>query len=769
MPYDIGEESEIDSNPIELEGRAQSIKTPELIARDVFPTEAWAFEDPDTNTNPKMILLDPWVFDGLAHRRVSSRNTVLTGAVDSNGNPNILQEVDTIGQVELLGTTTPVEITYADGFLEGEINYSQRITTDIEPANWVDLAGSRRHYLFADHNSGTITYDKTIVKPQYGQAFDKTKHSLLHMETELQDEYGNTWTASGATQSDVQKKFDTYSYVFDGANDYLQCTQINPSGQPFTIEFWFRTDADDSRQYLMGGDTSLFVDLRGDVAGDYLNYYISGSGGAWDLANPAVGVRTIIKETWYHFVLEWDGGFYRFYLNGVLDSSVTTTTPNFPIHDLQIGNYHSHATNGFDGYIDEVRITIGNCRYGEAFTPSEAPFTEDAVWFDTQAQKMKVGGPTAGFTDKTYCFLGEAIADRRDAALLHFNGDDNGTDWWDDLIDEYGNKWTFGGTAKIEADDGTNTPKFDAGFLYLDGNSDNVETTEITSLGSGPWTAECWWHTRDILQDNQTVFTLLNGSAYGVLVRFDTTGADQLELYLSSDGASWDIANASLGTETVWANNTWYHIRLEFDGTDYKIYVNGVEDISVTNPSTICPITIIRLGKHGGGTVSWLNGGIDEFRLTVGHTRYGAAFTPDTAAFVKDGCINEAISYGFANNYYETGWINRSDWTNVHMGSDKTKNVDSNVQHNLNRDLRDLNVQSFISRSGSWADAHNIGIYADANGANSLGTCLQEVSPNAIKVHTGTTGTGFMEDNGTLIVVNTENWYYNNVVQRKVG
>ncbi len=60
MPYDIGDETEIDSNPIELEGRAQSIKTPELIARDVFPTEAWEFEDPDTNTNPKMILLDPW-------------------------------------------------------------------------------------------------------------------------------------------------------------------------------------------------------------------------------------------------------------------------------------------------------------------------------------------------------------------------------------------------------------------------------------------------------------------------------------------------------------------------------------------------------------------------------------------------------------------------------------------------------------------------------------------------------------------------------------
>ena len=78
MPYDIGDETEIDSNPIELEGRAQSIKTPELIARDVFPTEAWEFEDPDTNTKPKMILLDPWDLN-IEH------DVIVDGTITGNG------------------------------------------------------------------------------------------------------------------------------------------------------------------------------------------------------------------------------------------------------------------------------------------------------------------------------------------------------------------------------------------------------------------------------------------------------------------------------------------------------------------------------------------------------------------------------------------------------------------------------------------------------------------------------------------------------------
>lgn len=112
---------------------------------------------------------------------------------------------------------------------------------------------------------------------------------------------------------------------------------------------------------------------------------------------------------------------------------------------------------------------------------------------------------------------------------------------------------------------------------------------------------------------------------------------------------------------------------------------------------------------------------------------------------------------------YITGWINRSDWTNVHMGSTTTKNVDSNLTHNLNANLSELIIKVFISTDGTDANSFEMttdGSYGHDPGF-SVGCTTYQVSTNAIKLQTGTGGAGhILSDAGVKTFLNTQDYYY---------
>jgi hypothetical protein len=105
---------------------------------------------------------------------------------------------------------------------------------------------------------------------------------------------------------------------------------------------------------------------------------------------------------------------------------------------------------------------------------------------------------------------------------------------------------------------------------------------------------------------------------------------------------------------------------------------------------------------------------------------------------------------------YDTGWINRSDWTNVHLGSDTTLNTDSNVTHNLNAPLASLLVQVWCSTDGTDANAFLVHDYS----AGVVGAQVRQVDLNNIEVHTG--AVGFYQSNGSggVNTIDTEDYYY---------
>lgn len=110
---------------------------------------------------------------------------------------------------------------------------------------------------------------------------------------------------------------------------------------------------------------------------------------------------------------------------------------------------------------------------------------------------------------------------------------------------------------------------------------------------------------------------------------------------------------------------------------------------------------------------------------------------------------------------YDTGWINRSDWTNVHLGSDTTLNTDSNVTHNLNAPLSDLLVKVFVSTDGTDANSMEVGQESGGYSAGAeYGITVYQIDLNSVKVQTGAEGLVYNNDSGTAIAIDTENWYY---------
>jgi hypothetical protein len=113
---------------------------------------------------------------------------------------------------------------------------------------------------------------------------------------------------------------------------------------------------------------------------------------------------------------------------------------------------------------------------------------------------------------------------------------------------------------------------------------------------------------------------------------------------------------------------------------------------------------------------------------------------------------------------YDTGWINRSDWSDVQMGSVTIKNTNSNVNHKLKTNLSDLLVRVLISTDGTDANSFEVlnswrrwSTDADVH----FGCQPRQVDKDNIIIHTGTSGFRYIKTaDGNSISIGSSDWYY---------
>ena len=109
------------------------------------------------------------------------RQTALSGGVDANGYANFISAGTGLA-CNLSVTTAPVILTFANGFgVQGQVDYIGSITSEMI-GYWSSLPAYNTSFLSIDRNSstGALTSSQTLIPPQYGQFYDRTKATLLH-------------------------------------------------------------------------------------------------------------------------------------------------------------------------------------------------------------------------------------------------------------------------------------------------------------------------------------------------------------------------------------------------------------------------------------------------------------------------------------------------------------------------------------------------------------------------------------------------------------
>lgn len=195
------------------------------------------------------------------------------------------------------------------------------------------------------------------------------------------EQRGHSYTYAGAiTTETVQFKFGASSiYCNGGVLKFTDHADFDFQTDNFTIEGFLRSTTIAAGLGSIIGKmaaTTSFAPfyLYRDTA--TIKFSASSNGSSFDMCN-GVTVGTIAANTWYHFAIVRFGGNIICYLGGVQGSSTASSAVmKLNTTALCVGA-NEDASNPFNGYLDEIRITKGCARYTTAFTPPAAAFPDE--------------------------------------------------------------------------------------------------------------------------------------------------------------------------------------------------------------------------------------------------------------------------------------------------------------------------------------------------------------------------------------------------------
>ena len=371
---------------------------------------------------------------------------------------------------------------------------------------------------------------------------------LLHMDgsngsTTFTDSSSNALsvTANGGAQiSTAQSKFGGASGAFNGTAGNLTIPYNNAfdfGTGDFTVEGWFyfaNLASPAIQTLIMLGDGA---NGSGPVTNGWaLLYRPTGqiSLYSYDGTNEyqySTSGLSLTPNTWYFVAVSRAANVLKIFVDGVAYYTGTVTQSFSAVNTanplrIGLGYYGPGAsyTNPeyFPGYIDDVRITKGICRYNSSFTPPTAPFSNSPpnTWYD-----------------------------------LSGNGN---------------NATLVNGPTYSSANGGT---------IGFDGINDAVVIPISSSLQSSFFTDDVWIKFNNT--SNQMIFSSLYqgyGTVSGtVFILYNNTYVFQSRL---NNSCCQDLAYGS-GNIGVWIN-----FSITWDGTVKKLYCNGVLVASQTISGT---------------------------------------------------------------------------------------------------------------------------------------------------------------------------------------
>ncbi|MBU2650650.1 MAG: LamG domain-containing protein [Bacteroidetes bacterium] len=375
---------------------------------------------------------------------------------------------------------------------------------------------------------------------------------------------------------------------FAGDNDYISITGLSSNGfSGITIEAWvyphsFNDPVPDARISNVAGHNDASSLLRigdshpGELEDNDIPQFVvtTGSGN-----KKCTGTTQMLVNKWYHIAGTYDGSNLRIYVNGILEKTVAHTgNITNGMSTMEIGG--SGTERYFDGLMDEVRI------WNDARTQDEI----------RQNMYREIISPGSDLV--AYYKLNETTG----TTAIDTKGSFNGT-----LTNMSGNEW--------QTSPALFGPKQCLGF---DGTDDYVALESALNITGTNISIEAWIYPTDF-KDEYFKNTIIGNDYWGgansegYVFRFGGAGGD-LDFTMSySGGYNWAVTIAT-GVLTL---NTWQHVAATYDGSDVRLYVNGVEVYSSSHSTSILSSSQNpRIGDSPGEPGGRLmNGSIDELRI----------------------------------------------------------------------------------------------------------------------------------------------------------
>jgi hypothetical protein len=402
------------------------------------------------------------------------------------------------------------------------------------------------------------------------------------------------------------------SAYFDGSSSYLQMSQSAGSigTSQFTIECWlYPTTWGDSvfigdAYWYSGNNGGWFLSLASSTG--YVS--LSGSTGAYNSTSTFLtSTASVPLNQWNHFVCTRDGSnVIRMFINGVaagtttnginLDSSYGPQgSPWSTILGARIldNNVYSRYT----GFIGPTRIVVGTAVYTSNFTPPTTPPTA------VTNTKLLLSCTNAGIIDQSSRL----------------------------------NLFTVG-SAQIN----TSVKKYGSGSIYLNGSSSAlyIKANPLLVLGNAV-TVEMWIYFNSVSTSGAALFSTYDyysSTEFGWQLYLNSSSRLQFAAFGNGGSYSGNHNAINITGATTLTSGQWYHIAFVKNGTNGKIYLNGVADATGTFTETNTEASHFGIGMSftGNGTQTGFLPScyIDDLRFTTGYARYTGNFTPPGSAFL---------------------------------------------------------------------------------------------------------------------------------------
>jgi hypothetical protein len=652
-----------------------------------FTVECWVF--PNVNTSG-IIVQNYTSSGGIANDGWSLRLQNLGGTV-INGVSNNTQAIGLLPSVVPIGRWTHIAACWnAAGTCSVYINGVSAKAI----ANFNSTVNNERLWIGAQREGTTITipyngfisnlriirgtelYTANFTPPTAPLTNITNTTLLTFQDNRLRDNStNNVAVASNGTTAILVKDTSPFAITeinpsvhggsgfFDGTDDGLFVPKIPLGTNDFTVECWVYPTNSAAQPMIVGqwsgtvgGTTLSWALMLSNDANRFLRFVTStnGSAIARDMVSNTAGTALPLNA-WSHVaVSKTTGGVYRFFINGVLRTTLT-----FPDADslfdatnpITIGRA-SDNKQLFTGYISNVRVVNGTALYNTNFTPSATPLTNvpnTALLLNTnnlykEIETVSETYPINGFTgyDGSNNFLSPHSQNWQILKLTNPLSSISGETISYSLSTSNPNQLSLMG--KINPVDITRIstinlngspsltsfkpyPNFENSY-FLDGNDDYFTVPQSLRFAfSGDFTIEFWINTSTFAQDTQ----------FRRIFSFGANNSNNLQL--AWIGGTTNIVNVFSNVDIIGgtlpvADGNWHHVAVSRYNNIMRLYVDGVQSgnatYSVTNYNAGTS-NLLSIGTYNNTQSGRLSGYINEFRIVNGTAVYTTpAFTPPT-------------------------------------------------------------------------------------------------------------------------------------------